>query len=752
MTVYETLVNHTGTFPDLVKYLNDPAHVALKTLLNDTNQITTIFAPQTFDNTTTIGDFNYLLHNNTLVSGFSAGQLVSTFYNSTTGGFPQQAKFSDNTTLQGATIGNHYAADNGVVYVADKALSIPSETNLDIINKTAATTNALIKKANLTDALAGTFSVFAPTDDAWSNDTRAVIKYLQGAYAGADLANALKDHVVTPLYYKYINGNATVKTLADRDVTITVTPSAATFGTGKISSADNLANNGDSFLIDTVQTGSVFFSAGKYLSTLSDYSNFYKALVKQAFFADYLDGTKQATFLAPSNDKLKTDNVSLDVLQYHVLPGTINLNVSGYYPTTLSLASLGNKSQPIMATHSDDGRIKVGNEEETAHAVQVGDSEIATAGGALYTIDDVLEIPEDDVSEIIADEFEEFNELVKLLPDNSTFKKKLAGSDFTIFAPTDDVVQSIPKPYRNILTNPNDTSFLEIALNYHGTDGTMFAEDLKNNSVLTMFDARHVTISRMGSVVTLDGEVSDANVVEANMLSTNGVVHGLDNILVPSTFVIDAMELIEVGLGAHTFTDLLNTSGLLNDTTYNLTKGGYVYFVPTDDAFDNLKDKDVITTNDTEELMDLLMDHISADARLFTKGLVNETCYDTLNKNGTLCAYCDKNYENWYVTLNKTDIDVDIDAPEPEGKNTSTNLMGYSTLSVPKVSYVYSLDGVLGEKEKKKNKGLGSTEIGLIVAGCIVAVLLAGAAVGGAVWYYRKNSNKDHYTEIAGGV
>ena len=99
---------------------------------------------------------------------------------------------------------------------------------------------------------------------------------------------------------------------------------------------------------------------------------------------------------------------------------------------------------------------------------------------------------------------------------------------FTIFAPTDEAFGKLPDgTVENLLKNPTE---LAKVLKYHLVKGNIFSGDLNNeSSVLTV----------LGSPVSIDTSngvlVNNAKVVTADLEATNGVIHVIDKVLLPTT-------------------------------------------------------------------------------------------------------------------------------------------------------------------------------------------------------------------------
>ena len=99
---------------------------------------------------------------------------------------------------------------------------------------------------------------------------------------------------------------------------------------------------------------------------------------------------------------------------------------------------------------------------------------------------------------------------------------------FTIFAPTDEAFSKLPDgTVESLLKNPTE---LAKVLKYHLVKGNIFSGDLNDgSSVLTV----------LGSPVSIDTSngvlVNNAKVVAADLEATNGVIHVIDKVLLPTT-------------------------------------------------------------------------------------------------------------------------------------------------------------------------------------------------------------------------
>ena len=98
---------------------------------------------------------------------------------------------------------------------------------------------------------------------------------------------------------------------------------------------------------------------------------------------------------------------------------------------------------------------------------------------------------------------------------------------FTVFAPTDEAFAKLPKGTVDGLLK--DIPALTKILTYHVVSGKVMAAD-----VVKLTHAKTVE----GSDVRIDAshgvKVNDATVVQADIAASNGVIHAVDTVLMPS--------------------------------------------------------------------------------------------------------------------------------------------------------------------------------------------------------------------------
>ena len=106
---------------------------------------------------------------------------------------------------------------------------------------------------------------------------------------------------------------------------------------------------------------------------------------------------------------------------------------------------------------------------------------------------------------------------------------------FTVFAPTNAAFDKLPAGTVNSLVTPEMKPTLTKILTYHVVPGRLMAADLKDGQVLTTVEGEKLTVVKNASGVMLkDAKGGMAKVTIANVVSSNGITHVIDTVLMPA--------------------------------------------------------------------------------------------------------------------------------------------------------------------------------------------------------------------------
>ncbi len=125
-------------------------------------------------------------------------------------------------------------------------------------------------------------------------------------------------------------------------------------------------------------------------------------------------------------------------------------------------------------------------------------------------------------------QFSTFNKLIKAAGFDQTLMNR---GPMTVFAPTDEAFNKLPKGTVDNLLKPENLAMLQAILEYHFLPGQYTGSDvnlMNGQPIKTTLQGATVNINTTSGV-----HVNDANVVKTDMGAKNGVVHVLDTVLMP---------------------------------------------------------------------------------------------------------------------------------------------------------------------------------------------------------------------------
>ena len=99
---------------------------------------------------------------------------------------------------------------------------------------------------------------------------------------------------------------------------------------------------------------------------------------------------------------------------------------------------------------------------------------------------------------------------------------------YTVFAPTDEAFAALPEETLKDLLKPENKELLVQILTYHVVSGAVMSTDLTEGKIPTV-EGSQVQI-QLGKGVKVD----DAQVVKADIQASNGVIHVIDKVILPS--------------------------------------------------------------------------------------------------------------------------------------------------------------------------------------------------------------------------
>ena len=102
-----------------------------------------------------------------------------------------------------------------------------------------------------------------------------------------------------------------------------------------------------------------------------------------------------------------------------------------------------------------------------------------------------------------------------------------ATGPHTVFAPTNEAFEGLPENMLEDLMKPDNRAQLVALLNNHVVAGQLKAAQLQDGSMLKTIGGTQLKVTKEGNRLTVNG----AEVMEADALSQNGVVHVINKVM-----------------------------------------------------------------------------------------------------------------------------------------------------------------------------------------------------------------------------
>jgi len=324
------------------------------------------------------------------------------------------------------------------------------------------------------------------------------------------------------------------------------------------------------------------------LAALPQYSTLVTA-VTEAGLVDALAGLDRATIFAPTNEAfakipeesltaLLADTEALtNVLTYHVVAGR---RLSSYRLRSGSLEVLNGGSVEITKSYQRSFWWR-------SVSIEVNDSKVVEANiratnGIIHGIDTVLdpafEAPKS-ILEIAAADPDNFSTLASLV-ESAGLSRALDSDrlELTVFAPTNAAFAKLPA--ETLEAVQNDRRLLRFILKNHIVRGRVLSTDLETGTVGT------VARTDLDIVVSEDGiTVENANVGPADVIASNGVVHVIDEVLVPE-ILPTLVGLIDSRDDLSTFKVALDAAGYTRFLDYASRYWKWTLLAPNNTAFE----------------------------------------------------------------------------------------------------------------------------------------------------------------------
>jgi transforming growth factor-beta-induced protein len=268
--------------------------------------------------------------------------------------------------------------------------------------------------------------------------------------------------------------------------------------------------------------------------------------VTQAELVDALSDTSaDLTVFAPNNDAfakidpdylaaLLTEPYSMhlsEILLNHVIAGSA---MSGDLSDGMMLNTSA-KNGMLTVSVASNGTVSI--IDGTNATSMVVSADIMAENGVVHVVDGVL-LPSfvaKTLTESLSDEYSTLLSVLELTGLSETLNA--ADPPYTLFAPNNDAFAAIPKDDLDALLA--DTMTLTNILLYHVTDMIPSTSLPSEGMLESLYEKKLLNITKMEETVNEASKmeetimVNDAMVVQGDILSANGIAHGINKVLMP---------------------------------------------------------------------------------------------------------------------------------------------------------------------------------------------------------------------------
>jgi len=459
----------------------------------------------------------------------SGSKIRLTVYNT----FPQKVVMANCARV---TSSDHMARD-GLVHMVDKVLLPATKNVVDLMRselKTGSFLNALGQVAGLLDELEGEgqFTVFAPTDKAMEALEPALKQMLD---EGRDCAGeVIRNHVLPNVVCSgVVEGRVKTNNLLSSLLLLSRSEAGEVMVEGsKLIIRDMMATNGVVHLIDRVLVP----AKANTLASALQARPLLSSLIETAGLSEQFASLTNATLFLPSEEAIKElPEAQLEQLKEepHSLKDLLSFHVSQPQVTAGSLLP------GLIDSNLPDQKVRINSyssgllsrREVTAQCARLTDEQ-KVCGSTIFTVDKLLLPPVGNLLEMLSGN-----------PGNSRFLDLIKATNLTevvnlpartLIVPTNQAFDDLEDEVLARLEE--DPAFAKETVERHLLKEVLCCAGIHRNNILFNTSRKRTESGQLVSVRrSASGHLyaDKAEITKCDMVSTNGVAHQVDALLLP---------------------------------------------------------------------------------------------------------------------------------------------------------------------------------------------------------------------------
>jgi uncharacterized surface protein with fasciclin (FAS1) repeats len=262
--------------------------------------------------------------------------------------------------------------------------------------------------------------------------------------------------------------------------------------------------------------------------------------------------------LANGLDLTSTNTASVDLNTYYTdadaipeyavdpVTAATGANLVVNYPNVQQLNPETSLTRAEAAAHIYQALVQTGQAEpiasnETAASYIVGSAmggdTASSANAATPTQTTTSPSPDDNTIVAVASTNNSFSTLTKALQATGLAQELQAQEFYTVFAPTDEAFAALPSGTLDKLLQPENREILTRILRYHVVSGEVTSSELQSGNVATLEGSNLVVEAARDRV-----SVNEASVISPDIQVSNGVIHAINEVLIPPDVDLSQLE------------------------------------------------------------------------------------------------------------------------------------------------------------------------------------------------------------------
>uniref|UniRef100_A0A673XQ22 Periostin-like n=1 Tax=Salmo trutta TaxID=8032 RepID=A0A673XQ22_SALTR len=439
----------------------------------------------------------------------------------------------------------------------------------------------------------GSFTMFAPSDEAWDLLDPEVLDALV-SNVNIELYNALHYHMVDHrMLTKDLKNDMSITSMYN-NLGLYInhySNGVVTVNCARIIHGNQVATNGVVHVIDRVITN-VVNTIQDALGVDYELSSFH-AVALASGVMEKLGQPGHFTVFAPTNDAF--NNLEAGFLERIMGDKAVIAALVNYHLLNSVQCSEAITAGSVHET-AEGSTVEIGCDGDslTVNGIKmVLKKDIVTSNGVIHLIDRVL-IPDSakEVMELVGESQSTFRDMVSELGLSAAMKPE---TEYTLLAPLNtafsDEVMSL------------DQSLLKVILENHILKQKHKLSELYNGQLLETIAGDRLRVFIYRTAVCIE----NACMVRGSKEGSNGALHLMRSLIKPAQTTIYKVLMAEGRFNI--FLHLMKTAGL---TELLKQEGSYTVFVPTDEAFKGLTEQDItLLASDVNALRTILLYHFS---------------------------------------------------------------------------------------------------------------------------------------------